>query len=314
MRRPSIPLLALAFALSLASASAAQDQPPASDPTQPAQTPANAHELKPGADGHVPEEQIRELLRLVAEKDRGNQKVRRNYTYIQHRREDKLDGDGNVKSTETTTSEVLMIYNEQVERLLARNNKPLSEQEAAKEEQRIQEIIDKRKNESEEKRKKRVTKEEKRREQGRNFVQEVADAYNFEYAGIEKLAGRDAYVVDAEPRAGYKPRLKEARVLPKFRFRVWIDKDDLQWAKLDAVCIDTVSFGLFMARLHKGSRVIIEQTRVNEEVWLPKHVAVKIDARVALLKKYNVNQDLTYSQYRKFRSDAKIVGVQEVKQ
>jgi hypothetical protein len=283
---------------------------------QPAPAPslAGPHELKAGPDGRVPEEQVRELLRIVIEKDGENHKKEKDYTYIQRRTEDKLDGKGNVKSTETFTSEVLIIYGEQVERLIAKNGQPLSEKEAEKEEKRIQKIIDERKNESESDRNERLAKEEKEREKGRSFVQEMVDAYIFQVAGSEQLGGHDTYVIDAVPRPGYKPRIKEARVLPKFRFRAWIDKAELQWVKLDALCIDTVSFGWFLARLHKGTRVVIEQTRVNEEVWLPKHVAAKIDARVALLKKFNVNQDYTFSDYKKFRSDSRIVGVGEVKQ
>ncbi len=105
---------------------------------------------------------------------------------------------------------------------------------------------------------------------------------------------------------------KDAKILPKFRFRAWIDKDESQWKKLDVQCIDTVSFGLFLARVHKGSRIIIEQTRVNDEVWLPQHVAVKLDARMALLKDFNVEVDVTYRDYKKFRTDTKIVPVGEV--
>ena len=57
---------------------------------------------------------------------------------------------------------------------------------------------------------------------------------------------------------------------------------------------------------------MIETTRVNDEVWLPKHVAVKIDARVALLKNFNEDVDFTYRDYKKFRSDTRIVGVGEL--
>ncbi|MCI0347819.1 MAG: hypothetical protein L0Z53_00200 [Acidobacteriales bacterium] len=295
----------------MASLIAAQEQPATLEPI-PVVPPV--YELKPGPDRRVPEHQVKELLRTVIEKDGQNYKKRQDYTYLQRRQEDKLDGDGKVKSTQVLTSEVLIIYGEQVERLIAKDGQPLSEKDAAKEEERIQKIIDKRKNESEGEREKRLKKEEKRREQGRSFVQEIADAYTFQLVGSEQLDGRDTYVIDAEPRPGYKPKLKEAKILPKFRFRAWINKADLQWIKLDAVCIDTVSFGLFLARIHKGTRVVIEQTQVNEEVWLPKHVMAKIEARVALLKKYNVNQDYTFSDYRKFRTDTKIVGVEKVRQ
>ena len=131
----------------------------------------------------------------------------------------------------------------------------------------------------------------------------------FRSGGTQLLNGRDAYVIDGEPRPGFQPHLKYANYLPKFRFRVWIDKTDMQMAKLEAECIGTVSWGLFVARLHKGSRVVVEQTRVNDEVWLPKSEAVKVDGRFALLKGFNIAVENTYRDYRKFHADAKIIGM-----
>ena len=258
------------------------------------------------------QDQIRDLIRQTAANDMENDKRQRDYTYIQREEQHHLDGKGQVKSTETKTSEILELYGEQVERLIAKNDKPLPEKDARKEEEKIQKVIDKRKNESEEERDKREKKEEKDREQERQFVREVADAYNFTFVGIDSLSGRDTYVIDGEPRPGYVPHLKEAKILPKFRFRAWIDKDEAQWKKLDVQCIDTVSFGLFLARVHKGSRIIIEQTRINDEVWLPQHIAVKIDVRLALLKNFDVEDDITYRDYKKFRTDTKIIPVGEV--
>jgi len=80
--------------------------------------------------------------------------------------------------------------------------------------------------------------------------------------------------------------------------------------KLDAECIDTVSLGWFIARIHKGSRVLIEQTRVNNEVWLPKSVALKLDARI-LLKGFNLEEDVSYRDYKKFRTATKITPAAE---
>jgi hypothetical protein len=260
------------------------------------------------------QDQIRDLIRRTAQNDMENDKRQRDYTYIQREEQHRLDGKGEVKSTETKTSEILEIYGEQVERLIAKDDKPLSEKDAAKEEEKIQKLIDKRKDESEKDREKREEKEEKDREQDRQFVREVADAYNFTFVGIDSLSGRDTYVIDGEPRPGYEPHLKEAKILPKFRFRAWIDKDESQWKKLDIQCTDTVSFGLFLARIHRGSRIVIEQTRINNEVWLPQHINVKVDVRLALVKDFNVDDDITFRDYKKFRTDTKIVPVGEVQQ
>jgi len=258
------------------------------------------------------QDQIRDLIRQTAANDMENDKRQRDYTYIQREEQHKLDGKGEVKSTEIKTSEIMELYGEQVERLISKDDQPLSDKDNKKEEDKIQKLIEKRKNESDHDREKREEKEEKDREHDRQFVREVADAYNFSFVGIESLAGRDAYVIDGEPRPGYEPHLKEAKILPKFRFRAWIDKDESQWKKLDIQCIDTVTFGLFLARIHKGSRIIIEQTRINDEVWLPQHINVKVDVRLALLKNFNVDDDITYRDYKKFRTNSKIVPLGEV--
>jgi len=270
--------------------------------------------LTPDKTGALSQEQMQQLFRVVAEKDMANDKRLRDYTYIERDEDHKLDGKGQVKSSEAKTYEVMEIYGEQVQRLIEKDDKALDAKGAAKEEEKIQKIIDKRKNESEDARRKREEKEEKDREQGRKFVLEVADAYNFHLVGNESLGGRDAWVIDAEPRPGYEPHMKEAKFLPKFHGRVWIDKDEAQLAKMDIECIDTVSLGWFLARVHKGSRIIFEQTRINDEVWLPKHLALKVDVRLALLKNFNVEVEQAFRDYKKFRATTKIVGVGEVNQ
>lgn len=258
------------------------------------------------------QEQIQALVRQAADKDLENQKKLRNYTYTQREEEHKLDGDGQTKSTEVRTYEIMVLFEEQVRKLVAKDDKPLSENDAKKEDGKIQKIIDKRKNEDEDDRRKRLEKAEKEQEEGRQFVKEVADAYNFRWVGTELLNGRDTYVIDADPRPGYEPHSKDAKFLPKFRFRAWMDKAESQWVKLDIQCIDTVSVGLFLVRVHKGSNIQIELTRVNDEVWLPKHVALKLDARVALFKGFNMAEDVTYRDYKKFGTNTTIVPLGEV--
>lgn len=309
------------------SASAQQEAPPApggSTATQidsnrkPTGTAANASsehpDLVPDAQGRLSQQQMQELFRAAADKDVENQKRERDYTYIEREVQNNLDGKGNKKSTEIKTYEILEIYGEQVQRLIEKNDKPLEDKEAAKEEEKIQKIIDKRKNESDDAKKKREAKEVKDREDGRKFVHEIADAYDFKLVGEEKINGREAWVIDGEPRPGFVPHMKESKFLSKFHGRVWIDKDDLQLAKMDIESLDTVSIGLFLARIHKGTRFSLEQARVNDEVWLPKQVTYKVDARLALLKGFKVDGEQTYRDYKKYRTTSKIVGIGEVQE
>jgi hypothetical protein len=279
----------------------AQEQAPAPRPI----------DLVPDATGAVPVEQIRELLHRAEEKDIANDKQQRDYTYIERQEQHHLDGHGALKKVESRTSEVLEIYGEPIERLTAKDDKPLSADEAKREDEKIQKIIDKRKNESEAARRKRLEKEEKQREEDRKFVLEVADAFNFHLLGSEVIDGHDSWVLEAEPRPGYEAKNREAKMLSKFKGRVWIDKAETQWLKLDITAIDTISVGFVLARIHKGSRVLVELTRVNDEVWLPKHVQVHFDARVALFKSYDEDVEQTYRDYKKFRTNSKITVIGE---
>lgn len=288
------------------------ERPPAVPPNNTEAAAKPTLDLTPAANGSLSQAQMQELFRAVAAKDLENDKRLRDYTYIEHEVENKLDGKGKLQSTESKTYEVLQIYGEQVQRLIEKDDKPLSKKDADKEEEKIQKIIEKRKNESDSDRKKRLEREEKDRQQARKFVTEVADAYSFRLVGTEQVSGRDSWIIDGEPRPGFVPHMKDSKLLSKFHGRVWIDEADLQLAKMDVECLDTISFGLFLARFHKGSRLILEQTRVNDEVWLPAHVTAKIDVRVALVKGFNVGLEQTFRDYKKFRASSKIVSVGEV--
>ncbi len=282
-----------------------QEQPASASPS----LPESFADLKPNGNGDLSQEQMRKLIRIVTDNYRANYKKERDYTYLDRVVQNKLDGKGESKSTESKTYEIVDLYGEQVQRLVAKNGAPLSAEESAKEEKRIEKLTDKRKNESDDERAKRREEEEKRREKNREFVREIADAFEFHLVGSEVLNGRDAWVISGEPRPGFELHVKEARLLSKFHGRLWIDKAELQLAKMDVEALDTVSFGWVLARIHKGTRLVFEQTRVNGEVWLPQHLSFKFDARVALFKGYNEQEDESFSDYKKFRATTKIVGI-----
>jgi hypothetical protein len=310
----------LIFVLLLAFAMAYGQQDPSTTVTGPAGGTATGTkpdassllDLKPDANGALSQEQMQRLFRVVADKDIENDKRLRDYTYVERDEEHKLDGKGQIKSTEVKTYEVMELYGEQTQRLIEKDDKPLNAKDAAKEDEKIQKVIDKRKNESEDQRNKREKKEEKDREEDRKFVREVADAYNFKLVGTDLVGGREAWVIDGEPRPDFVPHMKESKFLTKFRGRVWIDKSDLQLAKMDVECLDTISWGLFLARFHKGSRFMLEQTRVNDEVWLPRQLTAKVDVRLALLKNFNVDIEQSFRDYKKFRATSRVLAVEDI--
>jgi len=255
----------------------------------------------------------REIVRRSVEIDHRTMELARNYTCQQREVEKHLDSHGNLKSVEVRTWDITMLYGEPYSRLIKKNDQPLSEKEEKKEEEKQDKFIAERKNESEDQRHKREAKQKKEREEGRAFLRDVENAYDFRMVGDEKVDGRPAWVLEATPRKDFKPTQPHADILPKLKGRVWIDKQDYDWVKAEAEAIDTISFGWFLARVHKGSHFSFEQTRLNNEVWLLRRFYIDASARVLLFKNMGIEQEDTFSNYKKFTTGTKILpGVREV--
>ena len=139
-------------------------------------------------------------------------------------------------------------------------------------------------------------------------------AFNFKNQPDEIINERIACVYDFEPRLGFKPTEKFADKLGKMKGRIWIDKEDKQWAQVDFEVLDTMSFGLIIARIHKGSKFHMEKIKINDDVWLPKKYDVKIGVRALILLNENIDLDVTYSDYKKFKTNSKITMVGEIEE
>ena len=74
------------------------------------------------------------------------------------------------------------------------------------------------------------------------------------------------------------------------------------------ILVDTISVGLFLVRVAKGSRAAFEQTLVNDEVWLLRHVRAFASARLGLPKVLRVEQEISYSKCREFQTGSFVIS------
>jgi hypothetical protein len=72
--------------------------------------------------------------------------------------------------------------------------------------------------------------------------------------------------------------------------------------------LDTISFAGFLLRLSKGSRLTLEQARINNQVWLPKRVLLQGSLRLMLIKGLRGDLEITYHDYKKFQVDSRVVS------
>lgn len=244
--------------------------------------------------------------------DSHNEKMRREYTYLERREERGLDAAGKVVKTEVDTYEHLNLFGQNHRRHIAKDGKPLPAKEARHEQEKLDKIAAERKRESESQRQYRLADADKRAERRRRYSRQIPEIYDFTHLREEKLDGRDVWVIGATPKAGYHPTEVMTKAMSKIHGTFWIDKSTNQMVKLDAEATDAVSFGLFLVRVNKGARFVVEQTRVNDEVWLPKRMQAALDARLALVKKFRGELNITFDNYRKFQSDSRIVETVEI--
>jgi len=250
----------------------------------------------------------REIVRRSVEIDRKNVEIARNYTYLQRLEVRILDGSGKVKRTQTQTWDVTFLEGSRYQRLVARNDQPLSPKEEKKEEDKLRRMMEQRRKETTAQRERRIADSERSQERQHEPMKELPDAFDFRLAGEEALPSGEVYAIDATPKPGYKPKLPSAAYFPKVKGRLWIDKNDYHWAKVEMETLDTISFGGFLIRLAKGGHLTVEQARVNQEVWLPKSLTVRGSARFALITGVHAEVIITFSDYKKFQVDSRMVS------
>ena len=240
----------------------------------------------------------------LAAEDRSD-KVAIDYTYKARDVTKELDGRGNVKTSRTTVSEVVYLGGKLVRHVIEKDGKPLAGDELKKEQAKFDRAVDEASKLTDaDKQRRRREELDKRR---KNFEQRkvVPQAFDLSLLREDKVAGRPAWVIHATPRQDFHG--KYANIMRNMEGDIWIDKADYRWAKITAHALDSFSLGLVLARIGKDTEINFELALINGEVWLPKHVSVHADARIAIFKKVNVEQEIFFSDYRKYTSDSRIV-------
>jgi hypothetical protein len=212
------------------------------------------------------------------------------YNYLERDETRHLDLAGHMKSEEVDVSRAFLVDGVQFEQLVERNGRPPS----AEEERKQNEEMEKLKRLTPEQRAEQLRREE---EENTSLVAEVPKAFDFQLAGEEVVNGRQAWVLQAAPHPGYQARGKYGRMFSKVAGKLWVDKRDFGWIKVDGYVIQPFSMGLFFARVLRGSHITMEQAHVDEGLWMPAHIEVRAAAKILFIKSLVIDRVLTYSEY-----------------
>lgn len=250
------------------------------------------------------------IVRRSLERDTMNASRLRDYTYTENQRTETLDNSGAVVKTVTTTLDVVNLYGRQYGRRIAKNGRPLAGREKEKADEEFEKEVRKRQMETPAERAKREAEQEKNRAEARKFLQEIPKACFLKLAGAETIDGLPVWVIEATPRPEFRPTVKHADLLKKMRGKIWIDQASYQWVRAEAEVLQPITFGGFLVKLDRGARMTFLQTRVNDEVWLPSKMTARLDGRL-LIKHFNVAAEISWSDYRKFQVDSRVISGEE---
>ena len=229
------------------------------------------------------------------------------YTYTEKQTLMHLDSKGAPKTTEVNVFEVFPGSPERVgyRRRIVRDGAPLTPAELKKEDQQVEKRV-----EAAEHRRSRITPPERERnrvDRLRREEQIIDDAlgiFDVEMAGRETIGGRPAILLNFWPRAAYKPKTSEGKNMQHVAGRAWIDEEDYQVARVEVEVIDPISIGLgILAKLQKGASIVADRRKFNDEIWLPMRTEITLNARVLLVKGFNIRWINEYSEQKKYTVD-----------
>jgi hypothetical protein len=249
-----------------------------------------------GAAHDTPNLPITEIVRRSVAVNTSDWQAQPQYGYREFDLKSKVDAGGTVHPQQSKSYEVMMIDGSPYHRLIAINNEPLTPALAAQEQFKLQREMLTRQHETAEERTARIAKYQNNRAEEHTLMQQMTEAFQFKLVGEETQEGTECYVLDAYPRADYQPPLERAKVLKGMRGRLWIDKTDYHWVKVQAEVISPVEFGLFVAQVKPGTRFELSQAPVGN-VWLPKSFTESVNASVLGLYGYRTKEEEHFSAY-----------------
>ncbi len=211
-----------------------------------------------------------------------------------------LDSKGTLKKSDTKGYELFFDSGYPISRQVSREGKPLDEHEAQKEEQRVDEEIKKARDLAEKQARVDENPDEVR-------VDQILHATVMKNGRYETYRGRDALVYDFGPNPQFQPHSRAESLANKLGGTVWIDVQDVEVTRLEARILDNYKVaGGLLASIKQGSDLIVEQERVNGEVWLPSFLDFSLEARFMVFKSVHERILDRFSSYRKFRVETRI--------
>jgi hypothetical protein len=256
--------------------------------------------------------ELEPFLKEVRERLQTDRTLQSSYSYVETRRELKLDKQGRTTGISEKVFENYPGFpgEPRWERLIAEDGKPLPAkklEEQDRNRQKKAEAYARRlaAQPKQEHARQRQQYEEQQREQN-EVVADIFRVYDVKMLRRESVEGHDTIVLSLTPRPGSKPRTREGREMSHFGVTAWLSESDFELVRLDVIGLRTLKIGTgvgFFARIHQGGKLTFVRRKINGEVWLPATSMYEGSARLGLVRVVRQRGESAFSNYRKFTVD-----------
>jgi len=241
------------------------------------------------AQNHASVPSTPEIVSLSITATERSWQARDHLIYVERDADRRLDSLGQVKSENIDVSRMILVNGVRFERLIEHNGQ-------------LPSPVEQRKNDEDFEKLKRETPAElaarlRQDQENKSLLRDLQEAFDFQLIGEEIVVGRSAYVLQATPHPGYHGRGKYGKLFSKVEGKLWVDKQNFGWIRVDGQVTQSFSMGVFVARVQRGSHIVLEQTCVGDGVWVPKQLNLRANARILFLKSLDMERILTYSDY-----------------
>ena len=210
----------------------------------------------------------------------GDEALLLQYTYHVHHVMEEFDGDEAVKKTTVTDSESFTVGGVRIQRIVARDGKPLTPDEAKKENKRVDEEIAK----AQKYKARRDAKVAEGKDDRHVIISasRILELGTFSNERRVMLNGRPTIVLDYAGNRDVKTKNKAEDIVKDLVGTVWFDEADRVIARERegqvSGRLQTLGLGMILD-IHKGLSFTFEQQKINNEAWLPKEFAGQGKAR-----------------------------------
>jgi hypothetical protein len=250
--------------------------------------------------GSRPLPDIKQLLSDLQENQKQIESLVDQYSCTENEEVRVLDKRGQVKKTIVKEYEDFYLGGELVRRVVKKDGRPLSPGEQKKEDGRIEKRI----REYETKKGEEGEHAGKRKKEAKD-VSAFLRMSNFTHPRWEEYRHHNVIALDFVPNLDYRPQDKLEDLFHKLAGTLWVDDQAREVVRLEAHLSETFKLaGGLLASIRKGASLVIEQARMNNEVWLPTSVEMHFPARVLLFASLFADYTSRFSDYKKFRVEA----------